>query len=98
MRILRLALFSSAVALLASASPLAAEASTGRVVGRVLDARDGQPIPSAQVVVTGTQIGALASVDGRFVLTNVPAGVQSITVMSLGFATKTVQGVQVTAG
>jgi outer membrane receptor for ferrienterochelin and colicin len=92
------ALLSAFAAAFVFAASLGAQAATGRVIGKVVDATTGMPIPNAQVVVTGTQIGALANLDGRYTLPAVAAGVQSITVTFLGYATKTVQGVQVTAG
>jgi hypothetical protein len=79
-----------------AASPLAAQA--GQVTGRVLDAATGRPVASARVAVQGLQLAANAGVDGRYTLTGVPAGARALTVTALGYASKTVTGVQVTAG
>jgi outer membrane receptor protein involved in Fe transport len=86
-----------AVALLGAAGQLQAQG-TGRIAGRVVSAATGSPVGSAQVVVTGTTLRAVADVGGRFTIANVPAGTQSVTATSLGFAAKTVTGVEVAAG
>ena len=68
---------------------------TGRIVGRVVDAEQGQPVAGAQVDVVGTEIHAVAAVDGRYTLDHVPAGPTSVRVRMIGFGPKTVTGVVV---
>lgn len=70
--------------------------STGRVIGRVLDASSAKPISGAQVYIEGG-VGALSDLNGRYVLNDIPVGVVSITVQSLGYGTKTITDVAVTA-
>lgn len=82
----------------ASSSPLQAQPAVGRVVGQVLDAQSGRPLPGAQVMVEGTQIGVLAGLEGRFVIANVPAGSVTLRSVMLGYAAKSVTGVELTAG
>jgi outer membrane receptor protein involved in Fe transport len=77
---------------------LSAQAQTGRVVGQVLDAQTGRPIAGAQVMLEGTQSGALAGVDGRYVIRNAPAGTVAVRALMIGYATKTVTGVTVARG
>ena len=72
-----------------------AQQAIGRIVGRVVDARTAQPLASVQVFLEDQSIGSLSSVDGRFVLRDVPAGVQSVVVQMIGYGTKTVTGVDV---
>jgi hypothetical protein len=78
-------------------SPRAAEAQSGRIVGRVVDAGSGQPISGAQLAVTGTRIGVLSNVDGRYMLLNVPAGPRTMSVTYIGYAPKTIEGIEVVA-
>lgn len=87
------------VALLGSlvAVPFGVEAQTGRLVGRVLDGSTGQPLGSAQVFLADGSIGALTSLDGRYVLRNVPVGTVEITAAIIGYATKTITDVVITA-
>lgn len=61
----------------------------GTVRGRITDQSSGQPVPGAQVIVAGTRLGAAADNNGRYVITQVPAGAQTLTVRLLGYAPKT---------
>ncbi len=82
-------------------TPLAAaaqDAETGRVIGRVINANSAAPVPQAQVFVAGTSLGTLSDLNGRYVIGAIPAGSIDITVQNIGFATKTVTGVVVSAG
>jgi TonB-linked SusC/RagA family outer membrane protein len=76
---------------------LSAQATTGTVTGRVVDATTQQPIPSASVLVVGTQRGVLTSPDGRFLITNAPAGQQRIRASIIGYSAQE-QAVNVTPG
>lgn len=76
----------------------AAAQQAGRILGRVLDAATGEPLPGAQVVVEGAGRGAITGVDGRYLIAGVTAGMQTVTVASLGYGDKSVTGVQVPAG
>jgi hypothetical protein len=71
---------------------------TGRIVGRVIDAGTGQGLVGVILQIEGSSVGALSGVDGRFVLSDVPAGPVSLVARSLGYGTKTVTGVIVEAG
>jgi len=79
----------------ASASQLAAQQNTGRIIGRVVDAANAQPLQGVQVVANDGVVGTLSDLDGRFVLVNVPTGTVTLTAQSLGYATKTVTGLEV---
>src|SRR5690606_10899650 len=63
----------------------------GTVVGTVREAESQQPVPSVQVSVLGTQLGALTGENGRFRITGVPAGERTIQVRRIGFAAVTRQ-------
>ena len=78
------------------AGPLAAQAQTGSITGRVIDGTTTTPIPGASVTVEGTQLGAITRPDGNFLITGVPAGVQRVAVSQIGYARYT-QEVTVTA-
>jgi hypothetical protein len=78
--------------------PLAAtaqEGATGRLIGRVLEASTGRALSGAQVYVNDGVVGTLTDLNGRFVLNNVPAGTVEVTAQILGYATKSVTGVDV---
>jgi hypothetical protein len=71
---------------------------TGRVVGRVLDASSGAGLSDAGVQVVGTTIGTMSGVDGRFTIAAVPAGTVTIMVRRIGYAPKTITGIYLEAG
>lgn len=75
-----------------------AQESTGRIVGRVVDASTGQPIGTAQVAVTNTGQMALTDLEGRYFLDRVPAGLHEVRASVLGYGPKAVTGVTVLAG
>lgn len=72
--------------------------STGRIVGRVLDAANGAGLAAAGLQVVGTNIGTQSGVDGRFTIVGVPAGTVTITVRRIGYAPKTITGLFLESG
>jgi len=79
------------VLLLASVA-LAGE--TGKVAGRVLDAA-GQPLLSANVVITGQALGAATDADGYYVVLNVPVGTYAVEASMVGYQAMSVTDVRV---
>ncbi|CAN5883222.1 hypothetical protein BH23GEM9_BH23GEM9_26610 [soil metagenome] len=64
----------------------------GTLVGAVVDSA-GEPIPSAQVSIRGTERGGLTNRDGRFLLLNVATGSQTLRVTAPGYRTHDVESV-----
>lgn len=60
-------------------------AQTGRIVGTVVDATNGDPLPGANVLVAGTRLGAATDVEGRFLIPGVPSGAQTLVVSYIGY-------------
>ena len=56
----------------------------GTIRGRVVEVGSGAPITGATVTVGGTRLGAVSGNDGRYVITQVPAGRQVVAVRILG--------------
>ena len=77
-------LLALAVLLLLGAAP-AAFGQTGRIVGTVVDAGTGDPLPGANVVIGGTSTGAAANLDGQFTIPHAPAGAQTLVVSYIGY-------------
>jgi len=70
---------------LASAlAPAARAGTTGKLEGRVLDARK-QPLAGANVALVGAPLGAIADADGRYSILNIPAGTYSVKVSLIGY-------------
>jgi outer membrane receptor protein involved in Fe transport len=70
---------------------------TGSISGRVLD-EEGLPLASANIVIAAIGLTATTDVDGRFLLTTVPAGVHTLEASCDGFWSETVESVTVGAG
>ena len=86
------------VVLGAALAPAALAQAPGGLTGRVLDGETGETIPGAAVRLPDMGAGAATDVDGVYRITGVPAGTYSVTVSFLGYAEKTVTGVEVPVG
>jgi TonB-linked SusC/RagA family outer membrane protein len=94
----RLAMLSLSItaAALVFASPALAQGRPGTIEGRVVE-QTGTPIPSVQVQVLGTNLGAQTSQEGRYTIRGVPSGTQRIRYVRIGFA-EVIQVVRVPEG
>ncbi len=93
----RRSVLGAALALLVLPGLLGAQTTTGTIRGRVTEAGGGRGVPEAQVIVTGTRLGALSNTNGEFTLAAVPAGARSVSVRRVGYEPAT-RSVTVTAG
>jgi TonB-linked SusC/RagA family outer membrane protein len=59
------------------------------ITGKVTSAGDGLPLPGVNVIVSGTAIGAITDVSGKFVL-RVPSGAKSIDFTFVGMKPETI--------
>ncbi len=60
-------------------------AETGRIRGRVIDAETKAPLAGVNIVVEGTTLGAATDEKGEYLITNVPAGIQTLTASYVGY-------------
>lgn len=74
--------------LAALAGPVAAQ-ERATLTGVVSDASDNSPLAGAQISIDGTNFGGLTSPDGRFVITNVPAGTHTLRAVYVGYGPET---------
>lgn len=58
---------------------------TGTLSGVVTDQTTGQPVNAAEVTITGTAFSALTNADGRYTLSNVPAGPHEVRAATVGY-------------
>jgi TonB-dependent starch-binding outer membrane protein SusC len=79
------------------AAPLAAQAGTGIISGRVIDSASQQPLVSVTIRVVGTTLGALTRNDGSYSIAGVRPGPQQVRVTRIGFAAQ-LRPVEVAAG
>src|SRR5262245_49944321 len=68
---------------------------TGKIKGKILDQKSGEPLIGATVVVVGTSLGAAANVDGEYIILNVPAGAYDLEAKFLGYQPLKVSNVRV---
>lgn len=57
----------------------------GSISGQVTDAATRTPLAGASVVPIGTELGAAADPDGRFLITGIPAGTYSVEASMIGY-------------
>jgi len=69
----------------------------GTIQGRIVDLQTNNPLPGANILVTGTHIGAATDANGRFTLSRVPAGTHTIEARFVGFRSSR-QEVTIAAG
>lgn len=66
--------------------PMLAYAQSGAITGRVTESGTGQPVADAQVVVVGTTRGARTDAEGRYRITDVPAGAAQVRALRIGYS------------
>ena len=70
-------------------------ANTGVISGRVVNKTSGEPLPFANVVVEGTELGAATDDNGRYEIINIPPGRYTVTAYYMGYNTFSVTDVLV---
>jgi TonB-linked SusC/RagA family outer membrane protein len=61
-----------------------------KITGRITDGADNSPLPGANVVIKGTQVGMVTDADGRFSL-NVAPGRDVLTISAIGYVAQEVK-------
>lgn len=84
------------VVLLVLANAALFAAGRGKIVGSVVDAANNEPLPGANVIVDGTNLGAATDAEGRFVIVNVPVGTYNVSATMIGYSRLTKTDVLVT--
>ena len=79
------------IALAALIAPLAsmlagAQAATGSLTGRIVDANSGAPVAAATVRVAGTNLAAHSNTDGRYTLRGITPGAVEVRALRVGYA------------
>ncbi|GAB4168552.1 MAG: hypothetical protein Kow00108_01680 [Calditrichia bacterium] len=70
----------------------------GKIQGFVTDAKTGEPLVGANVVIKEIGLGAASDIDGFFVILQVPPGSYEINCSYLGYQEQVAKGVMVRAG
>ncbi len=58
----------------------------GKLEGRIYDPVNNEPVPFANIIVSGTTIGAISDIDGNFKFTGLQPGYVQLEVSSIGYA------------
>lgn len=58
---------------------------SGEIHGKITDITNNEPIPFANVIVDGTQIGATSDFDGEFIITGIKPGYVKLQVSYIGY-------------
>ena len=77
-------------------SSLVFSQNTGKVKGTIKSV-DGAGLAGANITLEGTGLGVASSENGDFLIVNVPVGVYSIKGEYIGFSSKIIEGVRVSA-
>jgi TonB-linked SusC/RagA family outer membrane protein len=84
-------------ALYAQSATSAQPTRRARIVGTVIDVATKQPLPGANIFISGTPITASSGPDGRFVIPSAPAGIYNIDARRLGYGPQRVDNVRLVA-
>jgi hypothetical protein len=71
---------------------------TGKIAGIVMDARTGEPLPGANVVIEGTDRGAACDMDGYYFMLRLEPGDYNVQARMMGYKNLTLTGVKVISG
>lgn len=87
-------------ACVAGPEPVRAQAGdeTGAIVGVVVEAKAGAPLPGANVSIEGSTTGTSTDLEGRYRLDELRPGTYEVLFSFVGFQQKTITGIEVTAG
>ena len=75
--------------LLAAALPGMAFAQKGAIKGKVVDAKSGQALPGANIMIVGTTMGTASNQNGEFEISNLLPGKYTIKVNYIGYVDQT---------
>jgi len=68
---------------------------TGKISGRITSQDKGEPIPGTNVILEGTTLGGLASLDGYYYIINIPPGKYTVMVRAMGYGMMKYENVRV---
>jgi hypothetical protein len=71
---------------------------TGKIAGTVIDANTGEPLPGANILVQGTDLGAACDAEGYFYIIRLDPGNYNVQARMMGYTTVTQTNVRVISG
>ncbi|HEY9165515.1 MAG TPA: TonB-dependent receptor [Candidatus Kryptonia bacterium] len=70
---------------------------TGKIAGRVVDAKTKEPLIGVNVLIVGTSMGGATDVDGNYFILNVPPGAYEVKASTVGYGAVVEENVRVSA-
>jgi outer membrane receptor protein involved in Fe transport len=68
---------------------------TGKLTGKVIDATTNEPLIGTNIVVSGTNMGAAADVQGNYFILNIPPGTYQVKATQIGYSATTIENVKI---
>lgn len=68
---------------------------TGKLAGRVTDAETNGSLPGTNVIIEGTNLGAMANNDGYYFIINIPPGRYNVIFRMMGYTVKRVENIRI---
>ncbi|MBI1938597.1 MAG: TonB-dependent receptor [Ignavibacteriales bacterium] len=70
---------------------------TGKLAGKITDAQTGEALAGANILIIGTNLGAAADEEGKYVILNIPPGTYQVKVSFIGYEQITISQVKIIA-
>ena len=70
---------------------------TGKIAGKIIDARSKEPLIGVNIIIIGTTMGATTDVDGNYFIINIPPGIYEIKATEIGYAPVSINNIRVSA-
>ncbi|MCK4420198.1 TonB-dependent receptor [candidate division WOR-3 bacterium] len=70
---------------------------TGKIAGKIVDAKTGEPLPMVNIFIPGTRFGAATDKQGAYYILQLPPGKYTLIGRMMGYKDVTVKGVRVIA-
>lgn len=78
-----------------TSSTLLLAGTTGKLTGKVTDAKTKEPLAFVNVIIIGTTLGAATDIDGNYTILNIPPGKYSVKAQYLGYRSLIVENVSI---
>ena len=75
--------------------PLQVISQTGIIKGKVVDVKNNEAVPFANVIIQGSTIGTTTDLEGAFIISNLEAGLYNVEASFIGYSPKTIFEVEV---
>jgi len=66
-------------------APLVFQTSYGKIMGKITDAKTGEPLVGVNVQIIGTTLGGASDLDGEYFIANVPPGLYELKATMIGY-------------